>query len=53
MSARKRSAIAELISVFGNAVAASSAVSHGRQPNARDLRALGIEPAQFRTIKRF
>jgi|GEM_PF-1639860 len=53
MSVHKRSKLVELLGVFGNAVAAASAVNHGRQPNAHDLRALGIEPAQFRTIKRF
>jgi len=53
VSIKKRSVLAEFVNVFGNAVAAASAVSHGRQPKARDLRALGIDPAQFRSIRRF
>jgi hypothetical protein len=53
MSSHNRSAIVELIGIFGNAVAAASAVRQGRQPRARDLRALGIDPEQFRRISRF
>ena len=53
MFERTRAGIAEFVSVFGNAIAAASAVSHGRQPNARDLRGLGIDPARFREIRRF
>jgi len=51
MSARSK--IADFFSVFGNAVAAAAAVDNGRQPRARDLRGLGIDPEQFRRIKRF
>lgn len=48
-----RSRFGELIGIFGSAIAAASAVNHGRQPNARDLRALGIDPEKFRQIKQF
>jgi tRNA A37 threonylcarbamoyladenosine synthetase subunit TsaC/SUA5/YrdC len=46
-----RSTIHDLIEIFGSAIAAASAAKHGRQPNARDLRALGIDPAHFRQIR--
>jgi hypothetical protein len=44
--------IGGLFSTFGSAVAAASAVDNGRQPKARDLRALGIDPEQFGRIGR-
>jgi hypothetical protein len=50
---QQRARLGELFTVFGNAIAAASAVSQGRQPAARDLRGLGIDPEQFRQIKRF
>lgn len=53
MFRRTRLGIAGLVGVFGNAVAAAAAVNHGRQPKARDLRALGIDPQAFRDIKSF
>lgn len=53
MSTRSRTTFGELIGIFGSAIAAASAVNHGRQPNARDLRALGIDPERFREIKHF
>jgi hypothetical protein len=53
MSTSARSRILGLLSAFGSAVAAASASSQGHQPKARDLRALGIDPEQFRTIKHF
>ncbi len=53
MSNRSRSRVRELIGIFGSAVAAASAVNSGRQPNARDLRTLGIDPEKFRAIKQF
>ncbi len=52
MTTPSRSRIADLFMVFGNAVAAASAVRVGRQPASRDLRALGIDPEQFRRIGR-
>lgn len=53
MSTSARSRIFGLLSAFGSAVAAAAASSQGHQPKARDLRALGIDPEQFRTIKHF
>ncbi|MEQ1954082.1 hypothetical protein [Mesorhizobium sp. CN2-181] len=50
MSTRTRRTIGEFIEIFGSAVAAASAVERGRQPAARDLRTLGIDPEQFRRI---
>ncbi|ESW85661.1 hypothetical protein NKL07_12325 [Mesorhizobium sp. C280B] len=47
------SAIGDVFSVFGSAVAASRAVESGRKPRARDLRNLGMEPAAFDKIRRF
>jgi hypothetical protein len=48
---QKRAKLGELFSLFGSAIAAASAVDHGRQPAARDLRALGIDPERFRQIR--
>ena len=53
MSTKTRSSLVEFMSIFGSAIAAASAINHGRQPHARDLRGLGIDPQQFRTIKRY
>ena len=53
MSNRNRTSFGELIGIFGSAVAAASAVNQGRQPRARDLHALGIDPEKFRAIKQF
>lgn len=49
----RNSRIKELMSVIGNAFAAAAAVNDGRQPRSRDLRGLGIDPTQFRSIKRY
>ncbi|MBD8065619.1 hypothetical protein IC608_09035 [Devosia sp. PTR5] len=38
--------------VFGSAVAVSSAVEGGRAPKAKHLRDLGIDPTAFRSIGR-
>lgn len=43
--------IGDLFDIFGSAIAAASAVDARRQPKARDLRALGIDPEQFRKIR--
>ena len=54
MTTRKTfSAIGGFFSTFGSAVAVSRAVNAGRKPHSRDLRVLGIDPAQFDTIRRF
>ncbi|MER8728699.1 hypothetical protein NKH28_02495 [Mesorhizobium sp. M1227] len=47
------SAIGNVFSVFGSAVAASRAVECGRKPRGHDLRNLGMEPAAFNKIRRF
>ena len=46
------SAISDFFVAFGSAVAVSSAVEGNRKPRAIDLRRLGIDPEQFRTIRR-
>lgn len=40
------------IDYVGSAAAIVGAVESGRSPSARDLKALGIEPEQFRAIGR-
>ncbi len=52
MSTNSRSRIGRIVTLLGDAIAAASAVSHGRQPQAGNLRGLGIEPAHFRSIRR-
>lgn len=49
---RKPSLLRELYEMFGAANAAAAATQESRAPSARDLRALGIEPRQFRAIGR-
>ncbi|TDQ31845.1 hypothetical protein [Phyllobacterium brassicacearum] len=46
------SKIGRFFNVFGSAVAVASATRIGHQPVASDLRALGIDPAQFNSIHR-
>lgn len=41
-----------LFDVFGSAIAAAGAADSNRQPRARDLRRLGIDPDQYRGIAR-
>ncbi|PTE10306.1 hypothetical protein [Mesorhizobium helmanticense] len=54
MSSRKLfSAIGDIFTTFGSAVAASRAVEAGRKPRADDLRRLGMDPAAFDKIGRF
>jgi len=50
---RKRSSFAEIISVMGDALAVAASVRQGRQPKAHNLLGLGIDPEQFRQIRRF
>ena len=47
------SALGNLFTTFGSAVAASRAVEAGRKPRADDLRQLGMDPAIFNRIGRF
>lgn len=54
MSSRpQHSRLGELFMLLGNAIAAASAVSHGRQPQAGNLRRLGIDVEEFRRINQF
>ena len=50
-----RSAASRILDIFdgiGAAFAAAGAVRNRRQPDARDLRRLGIDPEQFARIGR-
>jgi hypothetical protein len=49
----KRSAFGQLFDVLGSAIAVASAVESGRRPFDRDLDVLGIDPRNFRKIRRF
>ncbi|WP_331376713.1 hypothetical protein [Sinorhizobium chiapasense] len=44
--------IGRAFAVLGAANAAAAAVEGHRRPNARDLRTLGIDPANFPDIRR-
>lgn len=52
MSMKKRNAFIEMFSIIGDAMATAAAVENRRQPDARHLRGLGIDPEQFRKIGR-
>ena len=41
----------EVLSTMGHALAAAASVRRGGQPAAKNLRGLGIDPAEFRKIK--
>lgn len=43
--------IRSIFDALGSAIAVSAAIDGRRQPKARDLQQLGIEPATFRQIK--
>jgi len=45
--------ITEFLDIVGSAIAVSSATRGNRQANEADLLRLGIDPAQFRGIRRF
>lgn len=47
------SRVGGLVAHIGSAAAAAGAVQCGRQPRARDLKTLGIDAEQFRSIGRF
>ena len=51
MNGNKRITFAEVFGIIGDALATAAAVRNGRQPNARNLRGLGIDPEQFRKIR--
>jgi hypothetical protein len=38
--------------IFGSAIAVAAAVDSGRRPHDRDLNTLGIDPRQFRNVRR-
>lgn len=42
----------DIVAVFQSAARAAAAVRVGRDPNAADLRAMGIAPADFARISR-
>jgi hypothetical protein len=48
-----RSFLRNMYSTLSSAVAAASAVDRGHRPQDRDLLALGIDPAEFRSIRRY
>ncbi|WP_169749441.1 hypothetical protein [Devosia geojensis] len=45
--------VGDFLDVIGSAAAAAAAVENGRAPRARDLRVLGIDADQFRSIGKF
>ena len=47
-----RSLFKEVLSTMGNALVIAAAVSRGGKPDAGNLRGLGIDPAEFRNIRR-
>lgn len=49
----RKSAASGFFDIVGSAIAAAAAANNGRKPRNRDLRILGIDPAQFHDIKRF
>ena len=49
----RHSLVSEILTVIGDALASASAVQQGRQPKAKNLRGLGIDPAEFRKISRY
>ncbi|RWD21680.1 hypothetical protein [Mesorhizobium sp.] len=54
MGSRKLfSAIGDIFTTFGSAVAASRAVEARRRPRTNDLRKLGMDPAAFDRMGRF
>jgi hypothetical protein len=50
---RKSSALGHLLDVFGSAILVATAVESGHRPFDRDLGRLGIDPREFRKIRRF
>ena len=43
----------EVLAVLGNALATATAIRQGTEPKARNLRGLGIDPAEFRKINHY
>ena len=44
--------IGDFVDMIGSAINVAGAVEGRRNPRSRDLKKLGIDPAQFRTIRR-
>ena len=53
MTSRQFAPVVGFFDVVASAIAAAAATNSGRRPKSRDLRALGIDPVQFRNIGRF
>lgn len=49
----KNGFFSEVLTTLGSALAVAAAVRQGTEPSPRNLHALGIDPAQFREIKRY
>lgn len=48
-----RSGIGGMLDMIGSAIAVAAAEENGRAARASDLRRLGIDPVEFRKIRRF
>jgi len=53
MRTHDRSFLRSIYSALTGALAAAAAVNRNRGPADEDLRALGIDPAEFRNIRRY
>jgi len=53
MRNHNRSFFQEVLVTMGNALATAAAVKRGGRPADRNLRGLGIKPADFRNIKHY
>ena len=48
-----RSLFQDVLLTIGSALASAAALNRGGRPNDRNLGGLGIDPAEFRKIKRY
>ena len=53
MRLQSRNFLGSMFSALTGALAVAAAVDRGRRPSDEDLRALGIDPAEFRNIRRY
>jgi hypothetical protein len=53
MKNRNPSFVRSMLSALAGAVASAAAVDRNSRPTDEDLRALGIDPAEFRKIRRY
>lgn len=51
MPARRSSRFSEFFGIVRSAIAVSAATESGRAPRRRDLERLGIDPAQYRSVR--